>query len=315
MRESKPFAARTEVLANKEIRRKYILVFEGKDTERIYFEALERLRVEAKINPLIDLVPLLRSFDEEGWSNPKKILDRLLENISEIKTGTVSYTTFLGRIMDYLIEERYIINDQKLKSKLWESIQNRCVSELQIQLVEDVLDMKRTYKLVIDEIANVLCIPNVVNDIPEIVKTQNFTYIEGYDKICLVIDRDRGSFRSDAENNQYSYVLDKCREKGMGFFLTNPCFEFWLLLHFNDVHSLDQNKLLQNVQVNNQCRYVEYELRRLLPGFSKSHYNAELLIRSIDNAIHNELSYCEDEECLENKLGSRVGLLIKEMQK
>ena len=31
--------------------------------------------------------------------------------------------------------------------------------------------------------------------------------------------------------------------------LTNSCFEFWLLLHFDKVFELEQNKLLENPKV------------------------------------------------------------------
>lgn len=72
MRESRTFAERTRVLNSDEVIRKYFLVFEGSDTEVIYFDAVRSLREEIGINPLIELVPMVRSFSEEGWSNPKK---------------------------------------------------------------------------------------------------------------------------------------------------------------------------------------------------------------------------------------------------
>ena len=87
-------------------------------------------------------------------------------------------------------------------------------------------------------------------------------YAEGFDKICFIVDRDRESFVAHPENNQYKYVLDKCREKGFGFYLTNPCFEFWLLLHFDDAAILYQEKLLDNRKVTVKRRYTEHELRR-----------------------------------------------------
>ena len=73
MREKKSFATRTRVHASDEVRKKYFLVFEGKNTEEIYFDAIDRNRNEIGISPIIDIVPVLRSYSEEGWSNPKKI--------------------------------------------------------------------------------------------------------------------------------------------------------------------------------------------------------------------------------------------------
>lgn len=141
------------------------------------------------------------------------------------------------------------------------------------------------------------------------------TYSEGFDKICLIVDRDKKSFLSVPKNNQYDYVLRTCREKGFGFYLSNPCFEFWLLLHFDEVVQLDREKLLENPLVSAKRRYTEQEIRRLLPGYSKSKYNVSLLMERIEVAVKNESMYCEDIEELEHELGSNVGLLIQELRK
>lgn len=65
----------------------------------------------------------------------------------------------------------------------------------------------------------------IVDDVPRIIRNRAITYAEGFDKICFVVDRDRESFVAHEENNQYKYVLEKCRENGFGLYLTNPCFE------------------------------------------------------------------------------------------
>ena len=72
MRENRTFAERTKVLKTDEANKKYFLVYEGSDTEVIYFDAIRSLREDIGINPLIELIPIIRSFSEEGWSNPKK---------------------------------------------------------------------------------------------------------------------------------------------------------------------------------------------------------------------------------------------------
>lgn len=97
--------------------------------------------------------------------------------------------------------------------------------------------------------------------------------------------------------------------------MTNPCFEFWLLLHFDEVAQLDEDMLLENPKVTSKRRYTEQELRKLLPGYSKSKYNVALLMKYIDKAIINEKKYCEDVEKLEYLLGSNVGLLIEELRR
>ena len=83
MRERKQFAERTRVLVSDEVRQKYFLVYEGEDTELIYFDAITELRENLKLNPLIELVPIVRSYNEAGWSNPKKMVDRIIQNLKE----------------------------------------------------------------------------------------------------------------------------------------------------------------------------------------------------------------------------------------
>ena len=69
MRERRTFAERTKVLKSDEGKRKFFLVYEGASTEEIYFNALDNSGVYTDKNPLIELVPLIRSYSEDGWSN------------------------------------------------------------------------------------------------------------------------------------------------------------------------------------------------------------------------------------------------------
>ncbi len=90
---------------------------------------------------------------------------------------------------------------------------------------------------------------------------------------------------------------------------------FWLLLHFDEVFSLDKSKMLSNPKVTAKRTYVEDELKRMLVNYNKTHYNAEALVKNIYKAIENEKKFCEDIEELEHSLGSNVGKLIIEMRK
>lgn len=131
MRESRTFAERTKVLKSDEAIKKYFLIYEGSDTEVIYFNAVCSLREDIGINPLIELIPIIRSFSEEGWSNPKKILDRVIENLRESKEQFVSYESLLNRIMDYLYETKIITTSKVLARSIWKTMKQTCVQQLQ----------------------------------------------------------------------------------------------------------------------------------------------------------------------------------------
>ena len=175
-------------------------------------------------------------------------------------------------------------------------------------------DIGHAYSVILEKLGKEYELIHVVSDISNIIREGGLTYAEGFDKICLIVDRDKDSFVSTSENDQYGYVVDTCKEKKFGLYITNPCFEFWLLLHFDEVFELDQDKLLENPKVTAKRRYVEQELRRMCPGYGKSTYKAEEIVKRIDKAIENEKEFCEDVEKLKNKVGSNLGILIKEMK-
>ena len=71
---------------------------------------------------------------------------------------------------------------------------------------------------------------------------QKILFSKEIDSICLIVDRDEDSFLCTSEHEQYHYVIEKCHEHGIQFFITNPCFEFWLLMHFDEVNLVNRKK-------------------------------------------------------------------------
>lgn len=313
MRESRRFAERTKVLKSNEAKKRYFLVFEGASTEKIYFEALENARDDVEINPLIELVPIIRSYSEDGWSNPKKILDRIISNLEEEKTGQFTYESLLNRIMDYLYDEKIFTTSKVQAHALWGILEDGCKNILKKCLDDNVDNLVEDCNKLTEYLNQESAVVNIVDDISDIIQASNITYDNRFDKICLIVDRDKESFLALPGNNQYAYVLRTCQEKGFGFYVSNPCFEFWLLLHFDEVFELDQDKLLENPQVTRKRRYTEHELRKLLPGYRKSNYKTEALMKRIKRAIKNEEEFCEELDELRDKVGSNVGKVIMEL--
>ena len=216
--------------------------------------------------------------------------------------------------MDYLYETKVITTSKVLARNIWKTMQQACDKQLQKSLDDMVGDIESACNMLIGALKEEYEVVNIVDDISGIIKDGGLTYEEGFDQICLIVDRDKDSFLSTPENNQYKYVLNKCREMGFQFCVTNPCFEFWLLLHFDEVFDLDEEKLLKNPRATAKRRYAEDELRKICPRYNKSSYHAEVLVRNIDKAIENEKKFCEDIEKLECSVGSNIGKLIKEMR-
>lgn len=310
MREKKSFAERAKILTSDEARKRYFLVYEGKDTELLYFDAVNELRDVLRLDPLLELVPIVRSYSEEGWSNPKKIVERMIQNIEENKSGVISYETLLNWLMEYLQDKGYIANNRPLAKNMWRILTWICQEKLGVSLNTVVEEMQEACEQIISMLEKETGIENLMKDVTRIINYGNITFAEGLDKVCFIVDRDRKSFTV----SQYDYVLRECEKRGFGLYLTNPCFEFWLLMHFDDVHMLDKKQLLENPMVTSGRRYTENELRKRISGYRKSKYDAMELVRDIDTAIENEKRFCENIEKLESTLGSNVGMLIGEMR-
>lgn len=219
----------------------------------------------------------------------------------------------MNRIMDYFNEEK-VFGTKKSTKTIWDLLVFICENKICKLMNEAVDDVETECTNIISQLKEELKTENIILDISEVIKNGGITYAEDFDKICLIVDRDRESFIFTPQNNQYSYVLNKCKEKKFSFYVTNPCFEFWLLLHFDEVFTLDQSKMLLNPKVTAKRRYAEDELKKVFPNYKKSRYDAESLVNNIDNAIENEKKFCEDIEELGNSLGSNVGKLIDEMR-
>ena len=310
MREKRNFAERTKTLNSDEARKKYFLVYEGKKTELLYFDAVNELKNEININPLIELIPIVRSYSEEGWSNPKKIVDRVIQNINESQSGKISYETILNFVMDYFENEGVINNNDTYSKNIWKTLVWICQQKLGAKLSEMVSEPEEKLSQIFNYLSEETNVDNLVIDIEKIIKYSSLTYAEGFDKICFVVDRDKESFTEQ----QYDYVVKRCQEKEFGLYITNPCFEFWLLLHFDNAMELDKERLLENSAVSARRRYAEDELRKRIPGYKKSKYDAISLVRNIDTALLNQNYFCQDISGLKSKVGSNIGVLIKEMR-
>ncbi len=307
MREKRRFAERTRISKEDRTIKKYFLVFEGNRTEGIYFNAINELKDKIGINPLIEIISIERTYTEEGWSNPKKILEQLLKDLEEIENGKFSYKTLVDKIIEIIMEDEKCFS--KISKEIIEDIKNEIESlDSIVENIEEDCEfflnmIIKNFFLTIEEI------PNILETVLKNIENKQITYSEDIDKMCLIVDRDKKSFKEE----QYNYVKEECKRKNFKFYVTNPCFEFWLLLHFDEVHSINREKLLENKRASSKVRYVESELKKYFP-YNKNKYNAELLIEKIDLAIENEKRFCEDIEELKDKLGSNIGLLIKELK-
>ena len=194
MREKRTFAERAKVLASDEAKRKYFLVYEGSNTEVRYFDAVNTEKNELGIHPLIELVPIIRSYSEDGWSNPAKILERIINNLDEEEKGYMSYETLLNRIMDYLSEEDMLSSSRVRADAVWKMLVWICQSKLGKQLNYDVENLEDDCREIIQLLNEESGVVKVSADRTDYIVSDGITYDADFDRICLIVDRDRKSF-------------------------------------------------------------------------------------------------------------------------
>ncbi len=305
MRIQKIFGERSQ--KEREAARKFYLVYEGSKTEAKYFEGIEQNKTLLNIDSLIEILPILRSYNEQDWSNPKKILDKLVEYVCEKNCDKLTKSSFVDKVIDWLLEEQ-IISEKGVytKDNLKPIILNLFDGE------PDLLDLKEATKVASNFLIKELSISDSIIQIEDYIKRQFVTYEEGHDKICLIADRDKQSFKED----QFDYVVNTCNEKGYEFYISNPCFELWLLMHYDEIFDMDKEKLLANPKETPRAkkRFLEKQLSLLMKGYNKNNLNFEKLIMRIGKAIKNEKKFCENIENLKTDLGCNIGLLIEQMK-
>lgn len=306
MRIAKPFGQRTET--KREIVRKFYLIYEGVKTEVAYFEGVILYKNELKINSLVEIIPILRSYDETHFSNPQKILEILIPYLEENLLDNLTVKQFVDYIIDWLFEGEYISSTGIYNR---DTLKNRLINILNSD-DSKIIDTKKSAKTISDFLALDLGIKNSVEEIETYLSQQNVTYDPDYDRVCLIADRDRQSFKPE----QYDEVLATCKDKGFSFYISNPCFEFWLLLHYDEVLSMDKGMLLKNPKDKPKAkkRFLEKQLGLLMGSYNKEKLDFSKLLDKVQCAIKNEKLFCEDIERLKVELGSNIGKLLESLQ-
>lgn len=139
---------------------------------------------------------------------------------------------------------------------------------------------------------------------------ERLEYDHQIDEVCIIIDRDKGSFKQ----SQYNEVVTICKENNYNLGISNPCFEFWLLLHLSNCKEYDIEDIGINRKVSKSKRFLERKLADKLNGsYNKSNIKFEQFKDNINTAIENEKLYELDIKKLESNVGTRVGLIIENM--
>ena len=199
---------------------------EGKHTEKDYFEHLQSV-LESQDDKLPVVIHVLRH-EKDCCSDPSHVFE-LLEECSLIRKD------------DFLFEETkrnlpVLFTDEKVYAyfKNPEKLPDDERKEFRSELIKAGISVD--YYQWLRQIGN---------------KTEA-------DVFAVVLERDTHSH----QDVLLEEIYNKCQERGFRFCLTNPCFEFWLLLHLCDVGSKATERqkhfLQRNKKLSNNHTYVSY---------------------------------------------------------
>lgn len=258
------------------IKRVVFLSVEGEVTERRYFEFVRESRETLGIKSVVEIHVLRRG---DSSSSPEKVVE-LLENYLEVRNNN----DFLAEV-DKLELKHY---DKEFIHKYLEAPDTIDVKErrqFEGFLKEEQLDL--TYLLFLNKFKGS---DNGENDV-----------------FGIVIDRDAGNHSPE----NMARIFDECDEKGYRCFLTNPRFEFWLLLHVADVKSEYSDELEKMLDFNDET--VDKHLLEKTGGGKKIQRKTfdTYFLPNIDTAIERANGLCTSRNKLLDQLGSTLGELFE----
>ncbi|MFA5513598.1 MAG: RloB family protein [Sphaerochaetaceae bacterium] len=305
MRIEKEYGKRTSHFKKEmDERVKFIIAFEGEKTEIQYFEGINNNKLELNISSLIEIIPLRRGIVSESESHPIKTLKYLIEHLEQYNTPAM----VIDKIVDFCCKSKSfnMLDSKELKNHFLETFKQLFPDS---SLEENVEDKDEFIKeLIKSSWTNSLLIKQIER-ISTYISQQELPYIEDYDQICLVIDRDNQNLSLE----QLESVINICREKNINLFVSNPTFEFWLLLHTEDVLKYPKEKLLENRRENKK-KYIEKLLDTHFDGYDKANINFEdQFMDKIETAINLQRYYAHEINLLKEQLGTNVGSLVEKL--
>ena len=262
-------------------RKIYFISVEGVATEVEYLQGLSDYRTELGINALVN-IEVLRRKTKDGYSAPEQVIELLEEYLSLREAGNNIFPDIPDEI-----KNNFSPDFIQLYIETPGSISPKERNRFELALRKTGYDL--AYRKYLSK------------------------YTSNLDEFCILIDRDAGSHSSEDMN----FILQYCKEKNYRCFITNPCFEFWLLLHFSDVYEeyLDQFDLIrENKKVSNAHTFVSNELSVKAHHGKKGIAFKEKYLPHIEEAIIRASKFASDNEALITDIGCNIWILIKEMQ-
>lgn len=261
------------------------LSVEGNATEVDYFKHVEEFRTRLGIKAMVH-VEVIRRANSDTKSDPGSVL-ALLEELVDLHDNGADISKFEG-----LLPPGYDV--EFVREYLG------CPECIPSSKAKDFLRKMRGKNL---DIAYLKFISR---------------YDSEQDEFCIVVDSDPNSHSV----KQLTEISNKCNDKGYHFYISSPCFEFWLLLHLCDVKSEFAGRIddiLNNQVTSNKHSYVSKAVREMA-GHSKNiskRVFEEKYLSNVEHAISQSKNFETDVSSLigSGSIGTNMADLFSLLRK
>lgn len=276
----------------REVASKYFFVMEGVKTEVRYVEALI---CRKSINSHVFY--FYRSKSNNLLSLTNEVLDAVAYKTTSLD---MTYSALADFLCDISMQKSIIVNKSTLLSRI-SKYANSLGKNLSSAVTPDEI------KTIVNKFAdfvktNLLSILDE-SDLIEACKKVSTFDVE-IDHVILIGDRDRGSFT----DKQYVSVLNKIEgEKWLHLIISNPCIEFWFLLHHTNGKGIDMSGWNEDKDAASK---VMKELKKFDRSYSKERFKADFYLSKISTATENSRLYASDLKELQNEIGTNIPSMI-----
>lgn len=259
----------------------YFIAVEGNITEVEYFDMINQHREELGIHSLITIEPLKRS-NKDTNSDPMHVISLLEEYLSDRGKSDEDFEKEIAQLTNNKFSLKtiraLISNSSNLTDK----------EQIQLSSFLQNIGYDLAYKKYLSQ------------------------YDNEYDEFCVVVDRDQYCHTEQS----LLTCLKHCMQNNYRFLITNPCFEFWLLLHVCDIKAEYKNNLSdikENIKISNSHTYISKELSNRVGHGKRIKRYASTYLEHIHDAIKRAKDFKTNPKDIIYDIGTNLGEFIDEI--
>lgn len=282
---------------------KIFVMMEGTETEPLYFKELF-----SNMNN-VEYLPFERDLTDLGWSNPLVLMNEIKLELSTEQIN-LTYREFIPFLIRYLKRGNSDL-DVSLFKKEFNNLLTRLGVVNKNQTMDETIVESALKQLKKTAFKNLVFggLSDFKNTFASL-RDEASPYNPSTDRLILIIDRDKESFST----SQFMKVLKEAENNNVEIFITNPCFEFYLALHFSDLKNIPEIDILENKKIDG-ITFCHNLLLSYDPTYTKGSYDTKKYLNKIDTVKVNIQKYENDLTRLENKVGSNLDSLLASIEK